>query len=134
MDVRQKILQSGDEQPCIVDGFTLIRRIRFFIDSVLRVFMKEIRVVKVDIVDDTQAISDDAKFLGITEIVINIEMSVIRVNGRMRRHGSVSGFIMIVSFIKMHGFGIKLFDDPVGIFRIVFGNTGFNAGRVKDVH
>lgn len=30
--------------------------------------------------------------------------------------------------------GIELFDDPVGVFGIIFRDPGFNAGRIKDRH
>ncbi len=54
----------------------------------------------------------------------------------MGRHGSVGSLIRIVGFIKSLGFRIclKLSNDSMGIFRIIFGNECFNSGRIEDGH
>lgn len=52
----------------------------------------------------------------------------------MRRHRAVSSFVRVVIFIKIHSFSVsfELFDNAIRIFRVVFGNVSFNAGRIKD--
>mgnify|MGYP001853478203 CR=1 FL=1 len=54
----------------------------------------------------------------------------------MGRHGAIGSFIRIVAVIKVHGLGIgfELFDDPVYVFGIIFSDSGFDAGRIKDRH
>lgn len=54
----------------------------------------------------------------------------------MGGHGGIGSFIRIVAVIKVYCFGIgfELFDDPVGVFGIVFSAPGFDAGRIKDCH
>ena len=54
----------------------------------------------------------------------------------MGRHGTVSGLIRVITFIKALGFGIsfQLSDNPVGVFGIIFGNKSLNTGRIKNGH
>ena len=67
---------------------------------------------------------------------VNIKLFNVGICGGMGGHGTVSGFVGVVIIIKVHGFciGLELFDDAVGIFRIVFRNPCFYAGGIKDGH
>ena len=59
-----------------------------------------------------------------------------RIGNGMRRHGTISSFVWVVRFIKTFSFGIglQLFNNSIGVFRIIFSNKSFNAGRIKDGH
>ena len=132
----KEILEGGDEQPCVMDRFVLIWGIGFLIHRDFRMFVKEIFIVEADMPDNPYAVCDDAKFIGIAKMAVNVKLLNIRIGGGMRRHGAVSGFIRVIAIIKMHGFRIsfELPDDPIGVFGVVFCNPGLYAGGIKDSH
>lgn len=113
-----------------------VRGIRFLLDNDIGMRFQKIFVIKRDMADDAEAIGNNAEFKDIAEMAVDEELLDLRIGGSMGRHGSVSGFVGIKRFIKPLGFRIclELLDDPVGVFRIIFGNEGFNAGGVKDGH
>ena len=133
---REKILQSGDEEPGIMDGLIFIRGIRFFINQDIGMLIKEVFIIKVNMAEDAQAVGDEGKFIGITEIPVNEKLFDQRIGGSMRGHGSVGGFVRIIRVIKAHGFGIRfqLPDDAVSKFGVVFLEPCLNAGTIKDGH
>ena len=132
----KKVLQSGDKQPGIMDGLILIGRIRFLPEDDLRMFIKEILVIELDMPDNAESIGDNAKFIGIAEMAVNVELLNVRISGGMGGHRTVSCFVGIIIVIEMHSFGVgfELLNDTVGILRVIFGNPGFNAGGIKDGH
>ncbi len=67
--------------------------------------IKEILIIEADMPYNAQAVGDDAEFIGIAEMAVNVELFNVRVGGGVGRHGAVSGFIRVVAVIKMHGFG-----------------------------
>lgn len=86
--------------------------------------------------DNAQTICDNAKFVGITKMAINVKLFNIGICDGMGRHGAVSRLVRVIAVIKMHGFCIcfELFDDTVGILGIIFCNPGFYAGGIEDGH
>lgn len=132
----EKVLKSGNEKPCIVDGFILIGGVGFFIYLNFGMLMKEILIIKSDMADNTEPIRNEAKLEGITEMPVKVHLLDVRIGRSMGRQGRVGGFVRIKMVIKVHGFGVslKLFDDTVGVFRVVFRNPGFNTGGIKDSH
>ena len=86
--------------------------------------------------DDAQSVSDNAELEDIAKMSIDIELLNLRISRSMRRHGTIGSFIRIIGFIKALSFRVclKLFDDPVSILGIIFGNKCFYAGRIKDGH
>ena len=86
--------------------------------------------------DDAQSVGDNAELEDIAKMPIDIELLNLRISRSMRRHGTIGSFIRIIGFIKALSFRVclKLFDDPVSILGIIFGNKCFYAGRIKDGH
>lgn len=86
--------------------------------------------------DNAQTICDNAKFVGITKMPVNVKLLNIGICGSMGRHGAVSSLVRVIVLIKMHGLCIcfELFDNTVGIFGIVFRNPGLYARGIKDGH
>jgi hypothetical protein len=84
----------------------------------------------------TQPVGDNAKLEDIAKMSIDIQLLDLRISGSMGGHRAVSSFIRIIILIEVVSFciGFELFDNTVGIFRIVFGNESLNSGRVKDSH
>ena len=93
-------------------------------------------VIKRYVANDAQSVGNNAELEDIAKIPIDIELLNLRVSRSMRRHGTISNFIRIIEFIKALSFRVclKLLDDPVSIFGIIFGNKCFDAGRIKDGH
>ena len=60
----------------------------------------------------------------------------LRISRSVCWHGTISGFIRIIRFIKALSFRIclELLDDSVSVLWIIFGNECFNTGRIKDSH
>ena len=119
-----------------MDRFIFIRGIGLLFKNNFRMLVKKILVVEVNMPDDTQTICDNAEFVGITKMPVNVELFNVWICGGMGRHGAVSSFVRVIVPIKTHGFCIsfELFDDTVGILGIVFSNPSFYARRIKDGH
>ena len=98
--------------------------------------IKEILIIEADMPYNAQAVRDNAEFISIAEMAVNVEPFNFRAGGGMGRHGAVSSFIRVVAVIKMHSFcvGFELFDDAVGILWIIFRNPCLYAGRIKNGH
>ena len=98
--------------------------------------IKEILIIEADMPYNAQTVGDDAEFIGIAEMAVNVELFNVRVGSGVGRHGAVSGFIRVVAVIKMHGFsvGFELFDNAVGILWIIFRNPCLYAGGIKNGH
>lgn len=86
--------------------------------------------------DDTQAISDNAEFIGITEMPVNVKLLNVGICSGIGGHVIVGGFVRIIIIIKVHCFcvGRELFNNVVGISRVVFRNPCFYTGGIKDDH
>ena len=69
-------------------------------------FIEEIFIVKTAGTDDAQVICDNTKFISIIETAIDIELFDSGIGKGMRGHGVVSGFIRIITAVKVHGFRI----------------------------
>ena len=98
--------------------------------------LKEVFVIKSNVTDDTEAIRNDAEFIGVTEMSINVHLLYCLVRGSMCGHGTVGCFVWIIRIIKVMGFfeSFQLFDDAVYVFRIIFCNSSFNTGGIKDCY
>jgi hypothetical protein len=134
--VQRKNLAGWRWEPGVMDGLIFIRGIRFFINQDIGMLIKEVFIIKGDMANDAQAIGDEGKFIGITEMPVNEKLFDQRIGGSMRGHGSISGFVRIIRVIKAHGFGIRfqLSDDAVSKFGVVFLDPCLNTGRIKDGH
>ena len=62
-----------------MDRFILIRGIRLLFNNDFRMFFKEILVVEVDMADNAQAVGYNAKFIGITEMPVNVKLLNVRI-------------------------------------------------------
>lgn len=86
--------------------------------------------------DDTQPVGNDAEFIGIAEVRVNVHLPDGGIEGGMGRHGTIGGFIGIKGIIQTVSLfkGFQLFDDTVGIFGIIFSHPCLNAGGIKEQH
>ena len=98
--------------------------------------LKEVFVIKGNVTDNAKTIRNDAEFIGITEMSINVHLLYCLVRGSMCGHGTIGYFVRIIGIIKVMGFleGFQLFDNAVCVFRIIFCNPCFNTGGIKDGH
>ena len=98
--------------------------------------LKKILVIKSNIPDNTKPIGDDAKLKDVAEMSVDIHLLDGRIGGGMGRHGGISGFIRVVGIIRFFCFfeRFQLFDNGIGIFRIVFRYPCFNTRGVKQKH
>ena len=85
--------------------------------------------------DDAKAIGNDAELEDVAKMSIDIQLLDFRIRRSVGGHGSVGSLIRIVGFIKSLSFRIclKLPNDPMGIFRIIFGNECFIPEESKMV-
>ena len=127
----EEILQCRDQRLGICKALVLVRRTRFLSNNDLGMGFEKIFVVKGNMPDDAQPVCNDAEFKSIAEMPIDIHLLDSGVGGGMGRHGAVGSFIGIKGIVQAAGFfkGFELFDNTVGIFGIVFGHPGFNAGE-----
>lgn len=87
-------------------------------------------VQKNDIADDTKAIREDTKFIGIAEMPVDILLFCIRTGSGLGGHKPIGHFIRVnlrIIFIV----GFEFFDEGIQRFGIVFSDKKFNAGGVK---
>ena len=130
------VLKSGDQEPCVMDGFIFIRGASLFLNNDLRMAVEKVFIVKGKMADDPKAICNNTDFVGIAEMAVNIELFDLRVGSSVGRHGSIGGFIRVVMVIKVMFFciGFELFDDAVGVFGIILCDPGFDPGGIKNGH
>ena len=78
----------------------------------------------------------NTEFIGITEVTIDVHLLDCRVGCSMGWHGTISCFVRIIGIIKVMGFlkNLQLFNNTVGVLRIIFRNPCFNTGGTKDCH
>ena len=72
-----------------MDRFVLIRRIGFLKNGNFRMLLKESVVVEIDVPDDAEAICNNADFIGVAEMPIDIELLDFGIGSRMGGHGTV---------------------------------------------
>ena len=79
--------------------------------------------------DYSKIVGNDAKFEGITEMSVDVQLFNLRICRRVRRHGAIGSFVGIVRFIKALSFciSLKLSDNAVSILGIILSNKSFNA-------
>lgn len=132
----EKILEGGDQKPCVVDRFVFIRRNGFFPNDDFWMFLEKVLIVKSEMADNAKAVCDNTDFVGIAKVAVNEELLYLRAGSGMGWHGGISGFIRVIIIVKVMCFciGFELFDDAVGVFGVVFRNPGFDAGRIKNSH
>ena len=119
-----------------MNTFIFVRRIGFLFHNDVRMRGHKIFVIKRNMADDAKAIGNDAELEDVAKMSIDIQLLDFRIRRSVGGHGSVGSLIRIVGFIKALSFRIclKLPNDPMGIFRIIFGNECFNSGRIEDGH
>ena len=98
--------------------------------------IQKVFVIKADIPDNAKPVCQDAEFKGITKMPVDVHLLDGWIGSGMGRHRAVGSFIRVKRVIQSICFfeGFQLPDDTVGIFGIVFGNPGLNAGGVKEKH
>ena len=98
--------------------------------------LQESLYYKGDVPDNAKPVCDDAKFIGITEMSINVHLPDSRVSGCVGRHGAISSFIRVIGIIETFGLfkGFQLSYDTVGVFGIVFRHPCLNTRSVKENH
>lgn len=96
------------------------------------VFQK-VLVVESDVTNNTKPVRNNAKFIGVTEMSIDVHLLDCLIGSRMSWHRAISSFIRIIGIIKVMGFfeSLQLLDNTVGIFGVVFCNPCFNARRYQ---
>lgn len=57
-----------------MDGFVLIRRNGFLMNGNFRMLLKESFVVEIDVPDDAEVVCNNADFVDVAEMPINIEL------------------------------------------------------------
>lgn len=117
-------------------AFIPIRGIGFLFNNDVRVRFKERFVVKSNVPDDAKPICDDAEFKGITKMSVDVHLLDGGICSSMGRNRAIGGFIRVTESIQPIRFfeGSQLFDNTVGVFRIVFCNPSLNARGVKEQH
>lgn len=103
----KKVLKGRNQEPCVMDGFVLIRRIGFLINGNFGMLLKESFVVEIDVPDDTEAVCNNPDFIGVAEMPVDIERLDFGIDRRMGRHGSIGSFVWIIGIVKAFGFGIS---------------------------
>lgn len=90
-------------------------------------------VTKGNMPDNAQLVRNNAEFIGITEVPIDIHLLDGGSGRAMGRHGSVGCFIRVEGSLLVVCFfeGFQLADDTVGIFRVTFRNPGLNTRGIK---
>ena len=68
----EEILQGGDQQSGIADGFIFIGGFGFFIHRDFFMMIEEVIIIKNDMADDAEPIRNHAGFIGITEMAVNV--------------------------------------------------------------
>lgn len=97
---------------------------------------EEIFIIKSKMTNDAKSIGNNAEFIGITKMSIDVELFNFSICTGMGRHGTISSFVWVVGFIKTFGFCIsfKLFNNSVSVFRIIFSYKSFNTRRIENSH
>lgn len=62
-----------------MDRFIFIGRIRLLLNNDFRMFNKEIFVIEVDMADNAQTVCDNAEFIGITKMPVDVKLFDIRI-------------------------------------------------------
>ena len=83
--------------------FVFIWRIRFLFNNDIRMSLKEVFVIKSNVTDDAKTICNDAKFIGVTEMSIDVHLLDCLIGSRMSWHRAISSFIRIIGIIKVMG-------------------------------
>lgn len=78
---------------------------------------KIIFVVKIDRANNAKSIGDNAKFVSVAEMSVNVLLLYFMVRGSRCWHGSIGGFIWVIRTVKVIGFciGFQLLNDAVGV-------------------
>ncbi len=66
-----------------MNRFILIRGIGFLFKDDFRMMIKEILIIEADMPYNAQAVGDDAEFIGIAEMAVNVELFNVRVGGEL---------------------------------------------------
>ena len=130
----EKVFEHRNESFGIREAFIFIGRVGFLSNDDIRMGIQKIFVIKADIPDNAKSVCHDAEFKSIAEMPIDIHLLDGWVGGSMGRHGAIGSFIRVKGIVHAIGFfkGFELFDDMVGIFRIIFRNPSLNARGVKE--
>lgn len=94
---------------------------------------EEVFVIKGNMSDNAQPVYNNAEFISITEVSVDIRLLDGGIGRAMGRHGSVGGFIRVEGIFQAVCFfkGFQLLDDTIRIFGIIFRNPGLNTGGIK---
>ena len=64
-------------------------------------------IQKSDVADDAKAICNNLDFIGIAEMLVDIELLDFGIGRRMGGHGSIGNFVWIIGIVKAFEFGIS---------------------------
>lgn len=67
-------------------GFIFIRGVRFLVQADIGMSAEEIFIIKVDVSDNAQPVCDNAEFISITKMPVNVELFNFRISRSIGRH------------------------------------------------
>ena len=86
-----------------------------------------------DIADNAKAVCNNAKFIGIAEMAIDIHLLNVGIGGGMWRHRTIGGSVGVVRVIQTLRLleRLELFNDLIFVLGIVFLHPCFNTGGIE---
>ena len=116
--------------------FIFIRRFWFLFNNDVRVRIQIILVIKINGANNAKSIGRNAKFISIAEMTIHILLLYFMVSSGGCRHRGIGCLVRIIRIIEVMSFsiGLKLFNNAVGVFGIVFSHICFNPWSIKQKH
>lgn len=66
--------------------------------------LKEVFVIKSNVTDDAKTICNDAKFIGVTEMSIDVHLPECLIESSMSWREAISSFVRIIGVIKVMRF------------------------------
>ena len=66
--------------------------------------IEKVLVVESDVTDNAKTICDDAEFIGVTEMSVDVHLLYSLIGSSMSWHRAISSFVRIVRIIKVLGF------------------------------
>ena len=79
------------------------RGIRFLFYNDIRMGFEKILVIESNVMDYAKSICNDAKFISVTEMLIDVHLLDCLIGSRMGWHGTISSFVRSIGIIKAMG-------------------------------
>ena len=90
-------------------------------------------IQKSDMADNTEAVGEDSKLVGIAEMAVDVKLFCIRTGSSLRRHEAV-GQLVRVNIRPVFIISFEAADEGVKGFGIIFRNIKFNARSIESKH